>query len=398
VPATPHRAPAAARRRPARGAALLVVIVSTAILTAIAVDLAYSTRVSLLTAANARDELKAEYLARGAVQLSRLVLKLQKQLDDAAPKGSGAIRVQVWNLVPISSALTDGIFGAGRGEGEEAAGAFAAKLEDEGRKVNAQLDGLAQGGLLGAQVAALLQLVADPRWDPLFDREDANGQRVTRPDLAIFLHDWTDEDSVGSALSANPERPFEDGFGDENQPYSRGPDPYKVKNGRFDSLEELYLVAGIDDAFMEAFGSQLTVFLNKNGRINVNTLDPDELVRNARVMGVTAQQVRFADPLFARDLRKAVSEARMGGLLSITPLQFAQIVQSFGVQVDPVYLQQNSADQRGAFTDRSLVYRIRATGAAGAVERKVDAVVTFDPLQTGQEPADTGRLLHWREE
>lgn len=389
--------PRRAARRPDSGAALLVVIVSIAIVTAIAVDLAYSTRVSLLTAANARDELRAEYLARGAVQLSRLILKFQKQIDDAVPAASGAMRIQVWSLVPITSSLTDGIFG-GTGEEGPPPGTFEARLEDEGSKVNAQLDGLAQGGLLGGQVESLLELVGDPRWDPLFDREDANGQRVTRPDLAIYLHDWTDDDSTGSAISANLDVPFEAGFGDENQPYARGDDPYEAKNARFDSVDELYLVAGIDDAFMDAFGSQLTVYPHREGRINVNTLDPAELLRNARVMADPPQQARLADPAFPGDLLRAVSDARLGGLITLRPVQFAQLLQSFGVQVDAVYLQENTANARGAFTDRSLVYRIRAAGAVGAVERRVDAVVSFDPRQVGQEPADAGRLLHWREE
>ena len=380
-----------------RGAALLVVIVSTALLTALAVDLAYATRVSLLAAGNARDELKAEALARGAVQLSRLVLRLQKQLDDATPAAGASLRVQLWSAVPVSGGLAAAIFRDAAGS-DGTAGTFEARIDDEGRKVNAQLDALAQGGLLGAQVESFGQLVGDPRWDPIFDREDATGQRWTRADVAIHLHDWTDDDSAGSALSANPDRPFENGFGDENQPYARGRDPYKVKNARFDSLDELFLVAGIDDAFMEAFGGQLTVYPHRDGRINVNTPDPAELLRNARVMADAPQHPRLADPAFARDLAKGVAEARLAGLLAIRPAQFAQLVQSLGVPVKPLYLQDGSAEQRGAFTDRSLVYRIRATGVAGAVERRVDAVVTFDPRQVGTEPADLGRPLHWREE
>jgi hypothetical protein len=79
-------------------------------------------------------------------------------------------------------------------------------------------------------------------------------------------------------------------------------------------------------------------------------------------------------------------------------VQFAQLLVSFGIQVKPLYLQEATADQRGAFTDRSLVYRVLATGAAGAAERRVDAVVTFDARQVKQEAAELGRLLHWREE
>ncbi|MGB8929697.1 MAG: hypothetical protein WCC48_00445 [Anaeromyxobacteraceae bacterium] len=382
-----------ARRRD-RGAALLVVIVSTAILTAIAVDLAYNTRVSLLTAANARDELRAEYLARSGAQLSRLVLQFQKQLDDAVPAGGPVPRIQIWGLVPVTNAFTEGLFGAG-GDGGGKPGTFDVRIEDEGSKVNAQLDGAATAGILGAQIRSLLELTAEPRWDPLFDREDANGLKVTRTDLVVYLHDWTDQNSNGSALSANLE--LADGFGDENQPYSRGDDPYEAKNARFDSLDELYLVAGIDDAFMDAFGKRLTVFPDVNGRINVNTTDQDELLRDARVMADPPQQARLSDPALPRDLLKAVMEARLGGVLAMRPVQFAQLLQTtLGVQVGAAYLQENAAG--GAFTDRSLVYRIRATGAVGAAERRVDAVVSFDPLQIKQEPPTGGRLLHWREE
>ena len=66
-----------------RGAALLIAITSIAILTAVAVDLAYNTRVSLQLAANARDELRATYLAKSGVAMSRLVLHFQQRLDQA---------------------------------------------------------------------------------------------------------------------------------------------------------------------------------------------------------------------------------------------------------------------------------------------------------------------------
>jgi general secretion pathway protein K len=382
-----------------RAAALLLVIVSTAILTAMAVDLAYSTRISLLTAANARDELRAEFQARGAVQLSRLVLQFQQKLDGLGPAGApAALRVQIWDLVPITSALTTGLFAASDSKAGGPPASFDAKLEDEGRKVNVQLDALAQGGLLGGQVESLLQLIGDARWDPLFDRQDETGQRVTRPDIAIYLHDWTSDGLTSSALTNFPDRPFEPGFGDKNQAYSRQDPPYQTKNHRFDSLDELYLVAGIDDAFMAAFGSQLTVYPQKDGRINVNTLDPTELLRNARVMADPPQQPLLADPTFPERLRKAVSDRRMGGFLSISPSDFAGIVGAFGIRVKGIYTQPNPSQPQGAFTDRSLVYRIRATGTAGATERRVDAVITFDPRQMGQEQAEAGRLIHWREE
>src|SRR5512142_3252054 len=84
-----------------RGAALLVAITAVAVVTAVAVDLAYNARVSLQTAANARDELRATYLAKSAVNLSRLVLHFQQQLDQS----SSAVQGVQQQLAPQLAAL-----------------------------------------------------------------------------------------------------------------------------------------------------------------------------------------------------------------------------------------------------------------------------------------------------
>jgi len=57
-----------------RGVALILVLVTIAILTSIGVDFSYSSRVSLKLAENLRDETRAEYLARSAINLGRLLL------------------------------------------------------------------------------------------------------------------------------------------------------------------------------------------------------------------------------------------------------------------------------------------------------------------------------------
>jgi len=396
-----------------RGAALLVVMVAVALVTALAVDLAYQTRVSLQIAANGRDGLKAQAQARGAVALSRLVLHLQYKLDQAASGPATGVagglsipRPQIWRLVPVTSQLTASLFG-GAGPPPPVLGdapppppldgLFDAVIDSEDGKVNAQLDGSTQSGLLGGQLEAFLELVADRRYDFLFDREDENGVKVSRTDLAIGLKDWVDQDQVQSAITGNPNSPFEAGFGDENFYYDRGPDRYKAKNARLDSLEELHLVAGVGDAFMAAFGEQLTVYLTADGRIDLNTDDPVKLVRNARIMADPPGQPFLTDPTFKEQLTKAVRARTLGGFISITPQDFAQILESLGVKVKSIYLQANR-DARGAFTDRSRVFRIRGTGTAGQVQKAIEAVVSFDPAQARDEAAGLGRPLHWYEE
>jgi general secretion pathway protein K len=428
--------------------------VSVAVLTALAVDLAYESRVSLRIAANARDELRASYLARSGVTLSRLVLSFQPDSGPAAAAAAAGIQIprfQIWRMVPVGTDLAAALFPAtaavGAASGEGRAPSFEATIDDEATKVNAQLEGFAKTGdrKLWAQVRALYQLICDARWDPLFDREDASGQRNTREDVLVHLRDWVDDENPPRTTGLVPFSgahcagipavvPFEDAFGDENQPYDRGDDRYRAKNNRMDSLDELYLVAGIGDAFMAAFGDALTVYLPRDAKRNVNVLDRDALVQLAALIAEPAVQPRLVDPAFGELLQASVRERTFNGMLAISPVDFAQLVMAAGVTVNQE-LVQSTAD-KNPFTDSSDTFRVRATGKAGDVASTIDAVVRLTKTQglpafgqqgqqsagqqgqqtagqqglqaamqaaqaAGQQNAPTaapGRLIHWREE
>jgi general secretion pathway protein K len=429
------------RRESQRGAALLVAITSIAILTAVSVDLAYNTRVSLQTAANARDELRAAYLAKSAVSLSRLVLHFQQRLDVAtggaagaagqqtgtqgaagqsplgALLGGGRLALRLWEIVPIDSSAAALFLGGGaREESAPAApeagsdamgtrrafgdveGSFHATIEDEDRKINLrQFDGVA--AFPTAQAMRLAQLVQDPKWDFLFNEDDANGIRVSRKDLFGALRDWADVDETSTAFTGDPARPFEAGFGDENFIYDRLPERYKAKNAPFDSLDELYMVGGVSDAFMAAFGDKLTVYPDVNATINVNTNDPAQLLVNALVMSDPpgVPQPATLDPAFLSNLEAALALARPLPFMTISPQQFAAMLQALGVKVKADFLSATADPGRNPFGDRSSTFRIRAVGVAGDVQKTIDAVVTFDRRAEGL-AQDQGRLLHWSEE
>jgi general secretion pathway protein K len=383
------------------------VITSVAVVTALTVDLAYNTRVSVQMAANARDELQAYYLARSGVNLSRLVLHFQQRFEKGAAGsvgralgGTGAsISVRLWEMVPVASTTLGFLSGAPGREGRagfgEFPGGFVAKVEDEDRKVNLrQFDGLAVFQVV--QAARLNELLKDQRWDFLFDREDANGLKVTRPELFAALKDWIDIDETGSHYTGGVP-PFESAFGDENAIYDRLPDRYKAKNAPFDSLDELYLVAGVSDAFMAAFGERLTIWPDVNATINVNTDDPRELFLNAVAMGGGILQPAMLDPAFIEKLQAALRLARPLPFLALTATQFAQVLQALGVQVAPQLLEKANKGVSNAFGDTSTTFRIRATGQAGGVEKSVEAVVIFDRRALGLDQ-DLGRLIHWSEE
>jgi general secretion pathway protein K len=396
-----------------------------AVVTVLATELAYDTRVSLQIAANARDELRATYQARGAVALSRLVLHFQQRLDSAgqaagqvvagvqaaaAAQGAqaaalpaaatqGTFSIRLWDAIPVDDTAISLLLGTGPRPGARTDEGFRATIEDEERKVNvAQLAGL--NTVAGPQLQRFLLAVRDPAYDVLFDKEDEWGNRLTRRDVAVALRDWVDEDATTSTIGLNPLAPFEKGFGDENQYYDRGEDRYRAKNARFDSLDELYQVAGIGDAFMGAFGDHLTVYPDVNATINVNTTDPDQILVNALLMSDPpgVPQPPVLDPAFVQKLDMAMRLVRPLPFMTITVAQFAAALQALGLKLQPIYLQaQQGTDARSPFGNKSSTFTIRATGRAGDVERTIDAVVTMDD-RAGQLQADLGRLLHWRED
>lgn len=443
-----------------RGAALLIAITAIAVVTAVALDLAYNTRVSLQTAANARDELRATYLAKSAVSMSRLVLHFQQQLDQSAsavanaqqqlapqlaalqqrstapgaanPAASMAsalpnISVRLWDLIPIDSSAVSlflsGAFvqsakapivpaaasvkangvAAGIPAGElrmfgDMVGSFRASIQDEERKINVrQFDGI--GTFPAAQALRLAQLIKDPKWDFLFDQDDANGMRVSRRDLFGALKDYEDQDETSSTFTGDPAKPFENGYGDENQFYDRLRDRYHAKNAPYDSLAELYMVAGVSDSFMAAFGDRMTVYPDLGATINVNTDDPQQIMVNALLMSDPPgiPQPALADPAFLQKFQAAMALAKPFPFMAITPQQFASVLQALGEKVNPLYLQATNTDQRSAFGDWSSTFRIRAVGTAGDVTKTIETVVTFDRRAEGL-ALDLGRLLYWHEE
>ena len=418
--------PATAPAPSERGAALLIVLLTVAVLTALTVDLAYNTRVSLEIAAHARDELKATYMAKGAVNVARLVLHFQRKLDSAGAIGSQALSqlglggqtgaagggssfsFRLWEVIPVDSTTVGALLGHRPAAADSKGGAkgapapkepsFDAKIDDEDRKVNvAQLAGLST--VAAPQLQRFLLAVREPRYDVLFDREDENGNRFTRRDLAVNLKDWVDEDSTTSTIGLNPAAPFENGFGDENYIYERLDDRYKAKNAPYDSQDELYLVAGVSDAFMAAFGDKLTVYPDVGAKINVNSTDPAQLMLNAVLMSDPpgVPQPALADPAFLTKLGAALALVRPLPFMSITPQQFANVLVSLGVKVDPLYQQALNSDSRSPFGNTSSTFSIHAVGTAGGVQKKIEAVVTFDRRAEALSQ-DLGRLLHWHEE
>jgi general secretion pathway protein K len=462
-------------RNKERGVALLLVLTWIALMTALVGQFTYGTNVDAAQAANARDELKAHYLAVSSVNLSRMLIKIQKQFVDPimgqaqkmlgqalGGSGSGAagtggstsgggmglgfsLRVtdyagplmgffsgskeEVAGLGSLIGIDTSGVKGLGL-----KSGTFDAEITPEDGKINVNCAG-------GFNVPAdkqkmvfrlLMGLMYSRRFDRLFSESDSNGQFATRADVARAIIDWADTDEQGFS----PEGVSGSG---EDYRYDDRSDRYRAHNDPFDTIEELKLVRGVTDGFMEAFQPYVTVYpfpgqggtpggvaqgaaacrVNLSAITNKNGGDCTPLLMGVlRAAAMSDPTKPPTDPSILDDTRlypvasvlcDRASAAGFDSAAAITGV--LQNPTSAVMPDDPRYkilqsmppLNVGDLNQVATFGP-PRIYRIVAVGEAGKVKKKITAIVDTagflsNPLTlnaTAEQAA--GILRYWREE
>jgi len=392
-----------------RGMALLMVITTIAVLTSVVVEFAYSTHVDVRLAANARDALRAHYLAKSATNFARVLLFVQTLLDRSM---QGGMNFRVWEAIPIQGDAIRGFVEATRAESTEAPpslppaqprpglgelvpaeglqpfgsyqGTFFAEIEDEEAKIN--LNKLNNPGLSGAFTAQLLyQLIADPRWDFLFEEENTHRERISREEFLVRIKDFIDENEVESALDLTlATGVFADSASDEERHYVRYPQRYRPKNALFDSMDELHLVAGMSERLMAAFEDRLTVYPDINAKLNLNTRDPLQRLTILRLMAREPHHPAFENPYTVESMLRQldIMQASMP-FAPLTAQQFASVLQMHGLEARQDVMNTE-------FSNTSQTFTIRAIGQAGDVTQTITTVVRLD--------GGLGKVLYYRED
>lgn len=282
-----------AQGRP-RGIALMLALITIAILSAAVVEFAYATRVNINMSVNSADKLRSHYLARSSVNLSRLLLSFQYALqnesqqagrgqdsNDMAQLISRAMRrsnFQLYQYIdllmqPFSSGklqspvggvnLTEwGVQGFG-----EVVGDFNVQIVPEEGKVD--LNQFAVMDVNEKDIQQLCAMVLDETYDPIFEQKDENGETLSRALVLGRIIDHIDLNST--AIELTSECTIRGQGGDEQRPYERRGRDLKPRNARLTHVDELYQVPGVTEAFMRAFGDQFTVYPVGRPNLNVAT-------------------------------------------------------------------------------------------------------------------------------
>lgn len=225
-----------------RGMALLVVLVVIALLTSLLTELSFSTLVDLRLTETFRDTTRAYYLAKGGINAGRMIIQDDRNSYDGFD--------ELWKLGVINYPVGDG--------------AVTVRIDDQDGKlgINALVSGNTPKTMMVDRFYRLFTAL------DIDDLEDP-------AELTAALVDWLDSGDAPyqTILTDGAELPVAGAEG----PYYKGlSQPYPVKNGRLETLEELSLIKGFTPEVLRRVLPHVAV--HEQTMVNINTASAEVLM------------------------------------------------------------------------------------------------------------------------
>lgn len=411
--------------------ALVIAITAIAILGVLLADMHRSTTTGYVVATTQRDSLRAEYMAKSGLNLTRLLVSQEPAIRQlVAPLyrslvGRPPPQLPVWRyanlvLAPFChherTADEVGSIDFRTAEGlSDLPGTCDVVAFAENSKINLNRPLLIAGDdaklSLAQQLFAMMGGYQSPSpYDSLFGVQDAQGLFNTRQDIVSAIIDWWDEDV--DQLSFDPGANAVSTVGSENDVYRRFKDPYSIKNAPFDSLEELRLIRGIDDEFWATFiepnpenPESRIVTIYGSGMVNPNEAPPEVLL--ARVCSFIPATTLCVDPLEGmrfvqllrtiRDLVPVPFFTRSSDFLNfiegkgsardLYPMLQSYLGAESGMLFMPVEVPANlRAEMNRSFVTSAQILTIEVTGTVNRAKTKIRTVMNFHDRWTPPPP------------
>ena len=389
-----------------RGVALIMVMVITTLLAAIAADLENEAQVNLRAAANARDNLQAHFHARSALELELFLLRFQNMIS-SNPIIGNLLPVPLFQMsgflvtsdtikgiidrdkTPSDAAIIDDDAGdSDRPFGDFAGSFWIDDVSNEQTKIN--LNGNYGVGAQNMMPRLMGAIFAHPKYDILFENMgDSRDPRRNRVEIIANIIDWADGNETVdpvTALTGDAVAGTAEDTRYNNLPYNAY---YKPKDGMYNSLAELRMVPMVNDAFMRLFADNFTVWGDRN---TISLKNP------------TAEQLRdlvfptFVNPLttpgYAGYFEKFMEAyttltALSGGMGKFSKEVLRTLLDQAEVPYDRATFDQLVA--RFDFENEPNIYRITAVGRVNDASTRL--TVVWRPVGNGP-----GEFKYWREE
>lgn len=265
-----------AQNKKQQGFALLLSLIAIAVLAILVTDLHETTGMSFSAATAERDQLRAEYLAKSGVNLTRMLIGQEKNVRQLM-SGFYQMAFQrpppqlpVWKFADALLAPFENFNGSKEDVAEAGIdverteglgnmhGTFTVASAAENGKVNVNDPRLQDLASSQASVATLFfglmggYQPSPNKYDPLFSELDEKGRVTSRLDLINNVIDWWDADQSRANFDPVLSTVTTTGAEDDDF-YKSQPEPYLIRNAPFDTLEELRLVRGMSDDIWATF-------------------------------------------------------------------------------------------------------------------------------------------------
>jgi general secretion pathway protein K len=428
-------------KRSEEGVALIIAIATIAILSVMLTDMHETTGTAFAVSTSQRDALQAEYMAKSAINLTRLLIAKEPEVRTfvnplyKAATGRPAPQLPVWNFIdellsPFctpedqrSTLVQLGIdFGNTVGFDDLPGECHVVAVSENG-KINVNdplfLDGELARNSVATQLFSLTGgYLPESPYDALFNKQDENGTLTTRIDLVTAVIDWWDLDIQRTDFDPGARLTRTGGTGAEDDSYYQmRDDPYRNKNAPFDSLQELRLVRGFSDDFWATFVEPVPndpksriMTIYASGLVNINEASPQALL--GRICSYAPEVSLCVDPLEGLKFTQILTTIRQ--LIPIPlfsrPTDLIDFAEGKGSDKDLYgmltgFLGEDSeliftpieipAEQRTDLA-RSLatsaqIFTIQATGLVGRSQVRIESVVNFHSRWVPP-PPNTGRM------
>jgi general secretion pathway protein K len=397
-----RRTKRAKRHARRRGIALVMVMGAIAVLTVMLAEFQDETSAELAAATAQRDSIQAEYVARSAVNLSRLLIASEPSMRKAiAPLFMMMKRtppqLPLWEFSDrLLGAFNDQessddftrTAGVDLTQGKNLGmpnGRWELSIVDEDSKIN--MNSGAANDIAHVRLGKeIMGLISPAQYDGLFQQSDNTGQFADRLQTCGAIIDWADVDEQGFNCDMRNTTAAASG-GVEDNIYQMLPKPYRRKNAPYDSLEELHMVRGVNQDFWSTFidpdpndPKKRVVTVWGQGAINVNTANAQTLLAVV-CSGALPTTPVCTDPNQAAMFLSGVTMARgitMGAPLFGSPKDFLNALSGQGqlgplltmLGMQPVQFQSPSEFQK-QITTESKVFSIYAVGIKKGYRREV---------------------------
>ncbi|HXW60665.1 MAG TPA: hypothetical protein VEK06_03910, partial [Myxococcota bacterium] len=389
-----------------RGVAILIVLVSLALMMALVTELSSKEFIYYKLALNERDALQAEALAQSGANFAQLILAVQEPLQGYLTKfaemGVQLPAYTVWELMPIDSDLLKGItegympsFGLGTTEekveekektasssseskkaekeekkGKEVktfgpyeapeggfgafVGSFSTEIEDEERKISIRKWAKPGTNYPRRKLIAdeIFRLLNKPENVHLFDGTYGDNKNISPAQLVGYIYDYLNDEDGAVDVTAPAQEWGRSLVGNKKSYYDPNTPEIQPRRAIPDSEMELRLIPGVTDAIYHLLSKYLTIYA-ENDKINILTASDAVLGTIFYLCAKNRDQGQLAQPGFSDELIASWKKKRDEGNFKPSAEGVISFLEENRVEVDKEECTKSVGSESKTFTVKS---------------------------------------------